>query len=114
MLTDFGVEFLYTAYGASNNPQYAIVGARFNYTGTGSFQWRCKGKNACVDPAVYTGGDVSIANIGTVAQPFLLRSSVTFVKVSTVGTSLYTPPPPRIWATLPDDIWYPFYIPDQN
>ena len=114
LLTNFGVEFLYTAYGSNINPQYAIVGARYNYTGAGTFQWRCRTKNDCIDPNIYTGGAISLSNIGTTPQPFQLRSSVSFVKVNTVGTSLYTPPPPQIWATLPDDVWYPFYIPDSN
>ncbi|KAJ3303109.1 Tectonic-1 [Kappamyces sp. JEL0829] len=97
LLTDFDIQFLYTALGSSANPQYAIVGARYQYT-SGTFQWRCKTNAACT-------------NYNTATLPFPIRNSVSFVLVSTTGTNLYSPPAPQIWATLPDDVWYPFQVP---
>ena len=110
LLTEFKVEFLYSAYGIASNPQLAIVGARYSYT-VGSFSWSCDSNTDCVDPSVYTTGTENINNVGSATRPFQIKSSVTFVRVSTVGTSIYNPSPPSVFAALPDDIWYPFNIP---
>jgi hypothetical protein len=110
LLTEFNVQILYTAYGISTNPQLGIVGLRFSYV-SGSFSWRCEENNDCIDPNVFTGAASDNNNIGLKPKPYNLRSSVTFKRVSSGGPSPYTPPPPRIYAVLPDDIWYPFNIP---
>ncbi|KAI8899878.1 hypothetical protein BC833DRAFT_331467 [Globomyces pollinis-pini] len=111
LLTSFDIQFLYTFYGSETNPQRAIVGARFSYT-SGSFQWECKTRSNCVDPSTYSSpGSEAASNIGTVPQPFPIRSSVSFVRVSTTGSKLFTPPPPKVFGEIPDDIWYPFKIP---
>lgn len=109
ILTQFGIEFLYTLLGSVSNPQRVIVGARYSYT-TGTFQWRCKTPRDCVDPAIYTGGTEASANAGLSSRPFPIKSFISFVKVD--GESqLWTPLPPRIFAQLPNDVWYPFNIP---
>jgi hypothetical protein len=110
LLTSFDVQFLYTSYGISSNPQMAIVGARYSYT-SGSFSWRCLNQDDCVDPNLYKGQMENPANIGQTSRPYSIRSSVSFVKVATIGTNLYTPPLPRIYPVLPNDVWYPFNIP---
>ena len=110
MLTSFDVQFLYSTYGSVNNPQYAIVGARYSST-FGNMQWKCAQKSDCVDNVNdYQNAAFAAGNVGSASRPFMIRNSVTFVKVSTVGSSLYTPASPQIWATLPDDIWYPFFV----
>ncbi|KAL2919940.1 hypothetical protein HK105_200006 [Polyrhizophydium stewartii] len=106
LLTDFDVQVLYTYYGSSLGPQAAIVGVRFNYV-KGQFQWRCLSPADCVNPSTY---GLASATPGSTPQRFRIRSSVSFVRVSTVGTSLYSPPAPRLVAQLPDDIWYPFTL----
>ncbi|KAJ3270114.1 Tectonic-3 [Terramyces sp. JEL0728] len=110
LLTSFNVEFLYSSYGSTTHPQHAIVGARYSYT-PGTFGWTCDSVRDCVDPNIYSAGTETITNIGTASKPFQLSSTVSFVQVSTLTSSLYIPPPPKIYAELPDDIWYPFSIP---
>ncbi|KAJ3260839.1 Tectonic-1 [Boothiomyces macroporosus] len=110
LLTSFNVEFLYSSYGSTSDPQQAIVGARYSYT-SGTFEWTCESVQDCVDPNIYVSGSESQSNIGTVKKPFQLSSTVSFVQVSTLTLQLYVPPPPKIYAELPDDIWYPFSIP---
>ncbi|KAH6598401.1 hypothetical protein BASA61_002871 [Batrachochytrium salamandrivorans] len=108
LLTDFGIQVLYTHYGATDHPQRAIVGVRYTYT-AGKFQWRCLTPQDCVDPTVY-GAPAVAGGVSNSLQAFRIRSSVSFVRVSGVGTALFSPPAPRIAAQLPSDIWYPFNL----
>jgi hypothetical protein len=103
LLTAFNVQFLFAPFGISSNPQLAIVGARFNYT-MGEFQWRCTSRADCVDP-------VDPNSPATTPRPFQIKSTVSFVRVPNSQPDPYTPVPPRIYAELPSDVWYPFNIP---
>jgi hypothetical protein len=96
LLTSFNLQFLYSPFGSVANPQLAIVGARY-YGTLGTFQWRCLDKLKC--------------DGNSTEQAFQLKSSVSFIKVAGIGSASYTPDPPRIYAQLPSDVWYPFDIP---
>ncbi|KAK5664635.1 hypothetical protein QVD99_008186 [Batrachochytrium dendrobatidis] len=106
ILTGFDIQVLYTHLGVLTNPQRAIVGVRYSYT-SGKFQWRCITPTDCVDPATYGAAS---SGVGTSTQTFRIRSSVSFVKVDSVGTALFSPPAPRLFTQLPNDIWYPFNL----
>eukprot|EP00842_Homolaphlyctis_polyrhiza_P002965 jgi/Hompol1/366/HPOL_005296-RA len=106
LLTQFSIQILYTLAGSQTNPQRAIVGVKYAYT-SGSFTWRCLSQADCVDPTVY--GAASSSSAAT--QPFRIRSTVSFLRVAGIGTTVYSPPAPQLVAKLPDDIWYPFSIP---
>ena len=109
LLTEFKVEFLYSAYGIASNPQLAVVGARYSYT-TGSFSWICNSNSDCIDPQVYTTGTENVNNIGITVKPFQIKSSVSFVRIGSSSTP-YSSDSPSLISAMPDGIWYPFNIP---
>ncbi|KAI8923874.1 hypothetical protein BC831DRAFT_468969 [Entophlyctis helioformis] len=109
ILTEFGIQVLYTYVGSRTNPQRAIVGMRFSYT-AGKFEWRCLSQTDCVNPTTAHGAPAASAGVGINPQNFRIRSTVSFVQVPNVGTSLFSPPAPRLMAQVADDLWYPFRI----
>ncbi len=107
LLTEFGIEFLVANFGSVDNPQQGIVGARYNYV-AGSFQYRCLQPLDCVTPSALDPA-LGAAVPGSVAQPFRIKSTISFVPVQADRTTL-VPPPPRLIPPLPNDIFYPFQL----
>ena len=94
------IQFLVANKGSLAKPQKLIVGARIVYQ-TGTFEYICKSGKCRTLAGVFSSTKV----------PFEIRSSVSFVPVST-GNALasYIPDPPTIIASLPNDIFYPFVV----
>ncbi len=107
LLTEFGIEFLVANFGSVDNPQQGIVGARYNYV-SGSFQYRCLQTLDCVTPSTLDPALTAVVP-GATAQPFRLKSTVSFVQVEMDRTT-FVPPPPRLIPPLPNDIFYPFQL----
>lgn len=94
-MTEFDVQIVTTMFGSKANPQYGIVGVQYSANWT-SLQFSCSNSQECAS--------------NTTKRAFTLKSSVTFVPLSSVNPQSQLPPIPRLTPPLPSDLFYPFEL----